>query len=124
MTDPLPSTPAPTTEPTCRPTHGAGLLSATITAGRRLGRFALVLDGDRLAPRYRDGDVLVIDAAAVPAAGDAVIVQTRAGYGCMVLNGDGDAMDSAGDYLPRGAFTVCGVVVDAVTEIRPASTGV
>lgn len=87
-------------------------------AARRLGTFALLLDGNALAPRARHGDLLVIDAAAVPSPGDAVVIETRGGgYGAMLLNGDGDAFDGRGNHLPRGAFTVAGVV----TEIRPAA---
>jgi hypothetical protein len=109
----------------------------------RLGRFTLTLRGDRLAPRHRDGETLVVDARAAPAPGDVVIalVQLAAsqrlgerrggppgrldrGEMCaMVLNADGDLVDNAGGYTPRGVFYLLGVVVRAFASLSSDSSG-
>lgn len=109
-------TPTPTAT-TSGPAAGAGLSAAGIEEGRRLGRFTLVLRGERMAPQLSPGDLLIVDADEDAGAGEAVIVRTDAGgYSCLLLNSDGDAYDLAGGFLPAGSFAILGTV----TGVYPA----
>ena len=87
---------------------------------RRLGRFALELVGDKMAPRFHGGDVLVVDAHREPLSGNVVIAELaskngppgayRAGLVAMVLNGDGDLWDCEGGHVAAGEWRLVGVV--------------
>ena len=88
------------------------LLAATIADARRLPAFALILEGNLLAPEYRDGDLLTISTDALPLPGDCVVAEIKGTYGCMFLNADGDLLDNCGGFVPRGGFTIVGVVIE------------
>lgn len=76
-------------------------------------RFALILSGGALAPRYRHGDVLAIDPSLQAQAGDAVLfsIPEQPDFrGIMFLNADGDLTDSRFGFRAAGRFAVLGVV--------------
>ena len=88
------------------------LIAATIEDARRLPSFALKLDGDALAPDFRDGDILTVAPDVSPLPGDCVVVVIGGEYGAMRLNADGDLWDGKGGFVPLGEYTICGTVLD------------
>ena len=93
-----------------------------ITRGqaRALGTFPLRLVGDRLAPRYRDGDVLLVDTRREALPGHVVIVELaskngppgayRAGLWAFRMNSDRDLWDYQGGHVAAGEWRLVGVV--------------
>ncbi len=106
-----------TEEPDKRTGSGAGLRAVDIAALAQtsaLPRFALQVVGSALSPRFLAGDVVIIDTQALPAAGDAILVQTGGivgPLGIMLLNADGDACDNDGGFEARGEYRTLGVVL-------------
>ena len=95
----------------------SNLLAATIKDAERLETYALILDGDALAPKYQSGDLLTIATNALPPlAGDAVVAEMSGRHFCAYLNADGDLWDGNGGFVPRGFFTVAGIVLDRTPQ--------
>ena len=88
------------------------LIAATIADAKCLPSFALVLEGDALAPDFLDGDLLTVAPDVAPLPGDAVVVVIAGKYGCMRINADRDLWDGKGGFVPKGFYTVEGVVLD------------
>ncbi len=79
---------------------------------RHSGTFSLLLEGNALAPDFRDGDLLTISPNISPHPGDAVVMRIDGRYGCMRINADGDLWDAFGGFVPVGAYTIEGVVIE------------
>jgi hypothetical protein len=88
------------------------LLAATIEDARRLPSFALILEGNALAPDFMDGDLLTVATDALALPGDCVVALVGSTYRCMRLNADGDLWDGKGGFVPRGFYSLVGVVLD------------
>ncbi|MES2462245.1 MAG: S24 family peptidase, partial [Armatimonadota bacterium] len=86
------------------------LLAVTIEDAReRLPAFALILEGNALAPHYLDGDLLTVCPNATPAPGEAVVALVRGQYVCMLINADNDLYANHGEFIQQGSYTVAGV---------------
>ena len=83
-------------------TKSDNLIATTIADAQRLPAFALILDGDALAPNFEDGDLLTVSTDTLALPGDCVVAQVGASYRCMILNADGDLLDHRGGFVPRG----------------------
>jgi hypothetical protein len=81
-------------------------------SGFLLPFFALIPEGDELAPDFCSGDLLMVAADALPLPGDCVVASITGRYACLRNNADDDVSDNTGGFVPRGFYAVASVVVE------------